>query len=197
MKLKDHYSLYVEHLRFLNVDSPSSAASAVPVFPTVQAVQNDIGESLDLLEAFGNYLIERNRRKSLERRIRTAKKAVDSWYEENEKRRQEKLRTAEMQFQCFIEDVKAKNENELQKAILQACNQAETMKNEQYDAHSHYLLIQKVLEFYKGYLVDLNQQLNSLKTNAAADVQNLYFQRLEDDYMKKTRIIQKYLKYWR
>lgn len=196
MKLKDHYSLHVEHLQSLEVDLPYPVSTA-PNFPTVQTVQNDIEESLNLLQAFGNYLIERNRRRSLERQIRTAKKAIDSWYKEAEKQRQEKLHTAEVQFQCFIEDVKAKNENTLQAAILQARNQAETMKNQRYDTHSNYLMIKKILEYYKDYLTALDRQLDSLRENAAADVRNLYFQRLEDDYMKKLRIIQKYLAHWR
>lgn len=196
MKLKDHYSLYVEHLQSLNADLPSFT-NTIPNFPTVQEVQNDITTSLDILEAFGNYLIERNRSKSLERRVHTAEKAVDFWYETNEKERQERLHTAEVRFQSFIEEVKAKNRNELQQAIFEAHTQAKTMDNERYAAHSHYRVIREILENYKEYLVGLDQQLDSLKANASADVHNLYFQRLEDDYMKKIRKIQKYLKYWR
>lgn len=110
---------------------------------------------------------------------------------------QDRLNTAEQRFQCFIAEKKKKFEQELQQSVLEASDQAETMRDNNRKVHFQHQEVQKVLEMYRTYLSDLDKQLVSLKKDAAADVRNLYFQRLEDDYEKKTSKIQKYLTKWR
>lgn len=196
MKLKDHYSLCIDKLKALTVDL-SYPASMTPDLPTIQEVQHDFQESLDCIQAFGDYLIERNRTKALKKQIHTAQRALDVWNEETEKQMQDRLNTAEQRFQCFIAEEKKKFEQELQQSVLEAADQAETMRDNNRKVHFQHQEVQKVLEMYRTYLADLDKQLASLKKDAAADVRNLYFQRLEDDYEKKASKIQRYLMKWR
>ncbi|BFK74991.1 hypothetical protein [Megasphaera elsdenii] len=196
MKLKDHYSLCIDNLKALTADL-SYPASTTPDLPTIQEVQYDFQESLDCIQAFGDYLIERNSTKALKKQIHMAKRALDVWNEETEKQVQDRINTAEQRFQCFISEEKKKFEQELQQSVLETSNQAETMSDDNRKAHFQHQEVKKVLEMYRTYLSDLDKQLVSLKKDAAADVRNLYFQRLEDDYEKKVSKIQKCLTKWR
>lgn len=196
MKLKDHYSLCIDNLKTLTADLSYSASTTLDL-PTIQEVQYDFQESLDCIQAFGDYLIERNRTKALKKQIHTAQRALDVWNEETEKQMQDRLNTAEQRFQCFLTEGKKKFEQELQQSVFETLDQAETMSDDNRKAHFQHQEMQKVLEMYRTYLSDLDKQLVSLKKDAAADVRNLYFQRLEDDYEKKTSKIQKYLTKWR
>ncbi|MFV0618791.1 hypothetical protein ACE418_12935 [Megasphaera sp. WILCCON 0056] len=196
MKLKDHYSLCIDNLKTLTADL-SYPASTTPDLPTIQEVQHDFKESLDCIQAFGDYLIERNRTKALKKQIHTAQRALDVWNEETEKQVQDRLNTAEQRFQCFLAEEKKKFEQELQQSVLEASDQAETMSDDNRKAHFQHQEVKKVLEMYRTYLSDLDKQLVFLKKDAAADVRNLYFQRLADDYEKKASKIQKYLTKWR
>lgn len=76
MKLKDHYSLCIDKLKTLTADL-SYPASTTPDLPTIQEVEHDFQESLDCIQAFGDYLIERNRTKALKKQIHTAQRALD------------------------------------------------------------------------------------------------------------------------
>lgn len=196
MKLKDHYSLCIDNLKALTADL-SYPASTTPDLPTIQEVQYDFQESLDCIQAFGDYLIERNSTKALKKQIHMAKRALDVWNEETEKQVQDRINTAEQRFQCFISEEKKKFEQELQQSVLETSNQAETMSDDNRKAHFQHQEVKKVLEMYRTYLSDLDKQLVFLKKDAAADVRNLYFQRLEDDYEKKVSKIQKCLTKWR
>lgn len=196
MKFKDHYSLSVERLQNISTNL-KYPVNQTPDIPTAQELRQDFQESLNCLQAFGEYLAERNRTIELNKRIQMAKKMLDAWNEETEKQVQDRLHTAKLQFRYFIEDEKRKWEKEIQSSVLESQDRATAMTDKKRTIHWQHENVKKILEMYSKYLSNLDQKLASLKKNALADTQNIYFQRLEDDYEKKIRIIQKYLINWR
>ena len=107
MKLKNHYSLCIDNLKTLTADL-SYPASTTPDLPTIQEVQHDFQESLDCIQAFGDYLIERNRTKALKKQIHTAQRALDVWNEETEKQIQDRLKINERQYYKLLGKIKNK-----------------------------------------------------------------------------------------
>lgn len=77
---------------------------------------------------------------------------------------------------------------------LNQANQAKAGRSQEEQINNN---VRRILEIYKDYLDGLDKEIQRLNNDEHAVINRTQVQKLEDDFQKNYRLVQKYLTNWR
>ena len=135
--------------------------------------------------------------RELQKRVNTGKEVLDNYLVEEEKRYDYLLSSAEKQFIFFVKNQKKRLDIVRQKQSLVNLNQANQAKADRSQEEQINNNVRRILEIYKDYLDGLDKEIQRLNNDEHAVINRTQVQKLEDDFQKNYRLVQKYLTNWR
>jgi len=196
MRFKNHYSLTISKLDEIG-SSVQMSTDVENQVPSLVDVQGHMNESYNLIKAVGEYFIQSNRTRELQKRVNTGKEVLDNYLVEEEKRYDYLLSSAEKQFIFFVKNQKKRLDIARQKQSLVNLNQANQAKADRSQEEQINNNVRRILEIYKDYLDGLDKEIQRLNNDEHAVINRTQVQKLEDDFQKNYRLVQKYLTNWR
>lgn len=196
MRFKNHYSLTISKLDEIG-SSVQMSTDVENQVPSLVDVQGHMNESYNLIKAVGEYFIQRNRTRELQKRVNTGKEVLDNYLVEEEKRYDYLLSSAEKQFIFFVKNQKKRLDIVRQKQSLVNLNKANQAKADRSQEEQINNNVRRILEIYKDYLDGLDKEIQRLNNDEHAVINCTQVQKLEDDFQKNYRLVQKYLTNWR
>ena len=194
LKIKDFYSLRVDELLG---DVPTADNFPVKVDDEISLnrVRQDYEGSLNIFEAFANYLVERNRTKDLNRQIETLETALDA--RNIEAKNQSKIiidnYTERMKF--FLETQRRELELEIQRIELKNAELVEGIRYERERQRSRITVLTKLLNFYLSSLEQIQKFLAETEESPELFVtKNKFRHQVKEDCRVKLKKINGLLK---
>lgn len=161
MKVKDCYSLYVEEL----LDEVPTAGNLPTKFDsgiTIETVQRDYENSLNIFTAFANYLVERNRTKDLAKQCAAAKNALDARNAEAQRQSELIIDNYAERMNNFLAAKRQEFELETQRIELESAERVAIVRNAAERQHAKIKAFLDMLKFYRSFLDDMQKYLAEL-----------------------------------
>lgn len=194
MKVKDCYSLYVEEL----LDELPTAGNLPTKFDsgiTIETVQRNYEDSLNIFTAFANYLVERNRTKDLAKQYAAAESALDARNAEARRQSESIIANYAERLNNFLAVKRQEFELETRRIELESAELVAIVRNAAERQHAKITAFLDMLKFYRSLLDDMQKFLAEVEESPEKFItKNKFYYQVKEDCRVKMKQITKLLK---
>lgn len=185
MKVKDCYSLNVSEILGdvpTSIDVPAQLDRGI----SVSFVYGNYSESLNIFEAFANYLVERNRTSDMAKQIAAAESALDARNEEARRQSEIILDNYAERLQKFLDTERDKLKLETQRIELESEERVQQIQDAREREHARFKSLVSSLENYRSFLDEASKFLSEFESNPEKFLtrKKIYYQVKEDCRIK-------------
>lgn len=192
--MKAGYSLNLDELGIPAPDLLPVTSSYDSQISTSRA-QESFFDSLNVVKAFANYLVERNRTKDMSRKFAAARQALDARNYEAERQSEIIIANYARKLENFLEQQKAEMKFLTEKIHLESIAIAEQVRNERERQRSELQLTRQILSQHLKCIAQMQEFLTELENSPELyATENRYYFQVQEDCRVKMRRIQKLLK---
>lgn len=193
MKVKERYSLCLEQIlnSMPTIEKlPSTSDNAMDI----QNIRHQCDESLNVFQAFADYLVERNNTRELIKRIDATKKSLDVRNYEAERQSKIIIDNYAVRLKNFVAKKRQEFELETQRLELESVAQVEAVQNAVERQRRKISAQIKLIEFYRSLLEDAQIFLVEIEDNPEQFVtRNKFYYQVREDRRVKSNYIRKLL----
>ena len=194
MRVKDRYSLNLSELIGdvpTSTDVPARFDNGVS-FPIVYG---NYSESLNIFEAFGNYLVERNRTRDMAKQIAAAEDALDARNEEARQQSEIILANYAERLQEFLRNKRQELELETKRIERESAALVQQIQSEREREHARLEKIAQLLEHYRSFLDEASDYIAEFEASPEKFLtRNKFYHRVKEDYRIRLKWISSLLK---
>lgn len=194
MRVKDSYSLCIDELlgeMTMTDNLPAQYDAGI----TSNVVYGKCAESLNLIEALGNYIVERNRTKNLEKQFDAMKNALDSRNLEARHQSQIIINECAERLNNFLASERERLKIETQRIELESTAKVQQLQNDRERKSAEIQSIRKSLEYFGSILNEEQNLLDELKHSPQTFVtRNKFYYQVKEDHRIHLKWVQQLLK---
>ena len=194
MRVKDCYSLQVDEL----IEEVPTAENLPAHFggginPVI--VRGHYEESLNILKAFANYIVERNRTRDMAQQFAAAENALDARNTEARQQSEIILSNYAERLNKFLACKTQKLELETQRIEMESAAQVEQIQNARERESARIRELIRILEFYRSFLDEEQKFLAEFEVAPQKFMtRNKFYYQVKEDCRIKVKWIQNLLK---
>lgn len=181
MRVKDCYSLQVDEL----IDEVPTTDNLPAHFdggidPVI--VRGNYEESLNIFEAFADYIVERNRTRNMSRQFAAAESALDARNDEARRQSEIILDGYAERLKNFLEAKRQEFELNTRRIEMESAAQVEQLQNERERQHRKTVQQIELLEYYRSFLDEAQKFLAEVENSPEKFMsRNKFYYQVKED----------------
>lgn len=189
MRVKDSYSLCVDEL-LGEIPTENNLPVRYDSGITPAFVCGNCAESLNLFEAFGNYIAERSRTKNWARQVEAAENALDARNDEVRRQSEIILDSYTERLNKFLAQKTQMLELETQRIEMESAAQVEQIQNARERESARIRELIRILEYYRSFLNEEQKFLSEIEAASQKFMtRNKFYYKVKEDCRIKVKWI--------